>query len=236
MNKVEFYAQVEALLGYQFQNKTLILQAFTHKSFDSNGRKSEGNYERLEFFGDAVLKLAVSELLLNRYKELDEGELTKIRAYLISDNTLFKLAQSLGYDRFVRLSGTETRNGGATRKNTLADVFEAVLGALYLDGGERVAFEFVQPIVASFYDNTNHDELLHDYKSGIQEWLQKRQLPLPEYTIVGSSGPEHEKIFIVEVTLLLGKGNEKHFRGSGNNKKSAEQDAAKLAYLALQKD
>lgn len=236
MNKVDFHDQVEALLGYSFTNKSLILQAFTHKSYDAVGRKREGDYERLEFFGDAVLKLAVSELLFNRFDDLDEGALTKIRAYLISDSTLAKLAKSLGFDRFVRLSSSEARNGGANRQNTLADVFEAVLGALYLDGGSAVAFNFVQPIVTSFYDNSSHDELLHDYKSGIQEWLQKRQLPLPDYEVVDSSGPEHDKVFVVDVVLKLLDGSVHRFKGQGSNKKAAEQAAAKLAYHSLPTD
>lgn len=219
-------SELEQSIGLTIKNKKLFQQAFTHTSF-AHERKNNGKYpdnERLEFLGDAVLELAVSKYLFHRYPQMSEGELTRTRARVVCEASLASFAKELDFGRYVRLGKGEEMTGGRTRPSLLADVFEAFIGALFLDQGLDEVRRFLDNIV---FPKINEEWLanLLDAKSQLQELVQQERLGSLEYRIVDMQGPAHDRHFVAEVYLedkCLGQ-------GSGRSKKEAEQQAALIA-------
>ncbi len=223
-------------MGYTFKNPDLLELALTHKSFhNENVATITGNNERLEFLGDAVLDLVVSEILMKRFPTLSEGDLSKMRASLVNESVLAESAKELGLDRELRLGKGEVLTGGAQKPRLLASGMEALIGACYLDGGYDSVFYWLEIHLENKINNL--DLNLHfatDYKTRLQEWAQQKEKTTPYYEVLSETGPDHEKIFLVEVRL----GNRVLGTGRGKNKKSAEQEAARLyieSQLCLEK-
>lgn len=219
--------EFEQLLGYVFQDRDLLNQALTHKSYSKEVRNgSPLDNERLEFLGDAVLKIVVSTYLYNKFPEQHEGYLTKMRASVISDATLAEVGNKQNLGKYMLLSNNEIANGGAQRKSNVANAMEGLFGACYLDGGlkqaERIVLGFMEPVIKEV---TTSDQN-YDYKSLLQEQVQGLGWKLPEYRVIQENGPEHDKIFKIQVRV--GKGLKKFKEeGLGHTKKEAEQQSAK---------
>lgn len=213
-------------IGIRFRNQGLLCQALTHRSFlGCNGGDPKRSNERIEFLGDAVLELAVIEFLFQTYPEDREGSLTKKKGLLVSRDVLAQCAERMGLGASVLLSEAERESGGRARSSILSDTFEAVIGAIHLDQGLEVARRFVMENLLLYADSILQDQALSNHKSLLQEYVQARFKTHPRYRVVTESGPDHLKLFTVEVSirgLLLG-------RGQGHNKKEAEQAAARDA-------
>lgn len=222
------YGELEKKIGYEFKDINLLITAMTHTSFANELRvnKTE-SYERLEFLGDAILEYIVSEYLFLKKKEYEEGRLTKLRASLVCEFTLSQVSESLGYGEYVRLSKGEAQTGGRTRKSILCDLFESVLGAMYLDGGMVPAKKFVHEFLL---DDVETKSLFYDAKSTLQEFCQKHGKVL-QYELIEEKGPEHSKIFISDA-IIDGRATA---RGEGSNRKNSEQMAAYKTLLQLRK-
>jgi ribonuclease-3 len=209
--------ELQQRLQHTFSDPSLLTRALTHRSF------SIDHYERLEFLGDSVLSLAVSDLLYSRLGTLPEGDLSRVRANLVKQDTLHQLAKTLELPAVMRLGEGEMRSGGQNRPSILADALEAIIGAVYLDGGYSAA----QALVARLFDkldiNPDMQAVGKDPKTELQEWLQGRKLSLPKYTVIGTSGAAHRQQFEVscEVTELR-----QTQQGSGASRRAAEQAAA----------
>lgn len=215
--------QLQEKLGYTFKDITLLKKALTHSSY-ANERKINkiDDYERLEFLGDAVLELVTSEFLYHENPEMPEGQLTKLRASYVCEPSLAMCAKSLELGSYLFLGRGEENTGGRGRSSILCDVMEAIIGAIFLDAGIEVAKEYIYRIILKDLDDK---VLFYDAKTNLQEKIQKMGKQI-HYEIVKEEGPEHEKIYYVEVYMddqVIGS-------GSGQNKKTAEQDAA---YQAL---
>ena len=214
----------EASLGYSFKDKTLLLTALTHSSF-ANEKHSDAHNERLEFLGDAVLEVNISLRIFTLFPEEREGYLTRMRSRMVSEAKLAELANSLELGKYLRLGRGEDAQEGRTRPALLADAMEAVLGAVFLDGGPTRASELIDRL----YQGQCHDPVsLHkgqDYKTMLQEKTQAEFKALPSYVPLTSSGPEHAKRFSVKLTLPDGQ----TFVGNAGSVKRAEQDAARKA-------
>lgn len=213
-------APLEALLGYVFENKSLLEQALTHRSHSSR------NNERLEFLGDAVLGTSVSALLFSRFSKLDEGDLSRVRANLVKQAALAEIAQKLRLSEHLRLGEGELKSGGFRRPSILADTFEAILGAIYLDGGferaQSVIHALYEPIIKSIDPRT----IGKDAKTLLQEFLQAHHLELPTYSVVATHGAAHSQQF--EVACDIGQ-LEIHVQAAGASRRAAEQTAARSA-------
>lgn len=208
-------------LGYQFQDPALLRQALTHRSH------SAPHNERLEFLGDAVLNCAVAALLYERFPRLAEGELSRLRANLVNQDTLSRIAMSMELGAQLRLGEGELKSGGVRRPSILADALEAVMGAILLDGGFDRAANAISDIYAPLLQELDPDALGKDPKTLLQEHLQGRRLPLPQYNVVSVRGEAHEQQFEVECLVP-----ELDIRtmGDGSSRRSAEQSAARRAY------
>lgn len=218
--------EFEDHVGYRFVESTLLWRALTHRSFlNSNGDDAPHSNERLEFLGDSVLELVVNEYLFGRHPDLQEGELTKMKSLLVSRGVLAEQAKELNLGRFLFMSDAERESGGSFRASILADGFEAVIGAIYLDGGMEEARRFVRENLLVDVNRILGSGSHVNYKSVLQENIQERMKTYPRYRIVTETGPDHRKVFTVEVTV---KG-EQLGKGKGTNKKRAEQEAAKNA-------
>lgn len=205
-------------LGHVFSQPRLLTRALTHRS------GSADHNERLEFLGDAVLSLAVSSLLYERFSGSDEGDLTRIRAHLVREDSLHRLALQLGLPEVVRLSDGETRGGGAQRPSILADAVEAVIGAVFLDGGFGAALEVVRRQLGEVIGGTEVESWTKDAKTELQEWLQARRIAVPAYRITATRGQAHAQTFVVECAVAaLGLAES----GEGRSRRAAEQDAAR---------
>jgi ribonuclease-3 len=224
----------EAVLGHRFQNRELLVRALTHKSLafevTAEGETSSDN-EQLEFLGDSVLGFLVSDALVTRFPSFPEGRLSKLKAQLVSASHLYRVALAIHLGLHLRVGRSEEMSGGREKKALLADALEAVIAALYLDGGVDAARRFVQEqiigeISAEF---ENCDGGVKDYKSSLQEMAQARKLPPPRYTTVREQGPEHAKVFTVEVRL----GRQYSGQAEGLSKKSAGQKAAEVVVRQL---
>ena len=216
--------ELEDKIGYQFKNKNLLLQALTHSSYANEGKKHGRNNERLEFLGDSVLSVIVAKHLFLKYKDIPEGELTKLRASLVCEKALDVFAQQLGLGEYLRLGKGEEMTGGRNRPSILADAFEAVIAALYLDGGYQAAQKFVLSFIPENLDVKSATQLA-DYKTTLQEIIQQNREEKIEYVLADEKGPDHAKVFTAEVLLnsnVIGV-------GEGSSKKQAEQNAAKEA-------
>lgn len=208
-------------LGHAFADPGLLQRAVTHKSFGAD------HYERLEFLGDAVLELGVSTLLYARFAQGGEGDLTRVRAHLVRQDMLHRLALSLELPTVLRLSEGEAKGGGAQRASILADALEAIIGAVYVDAGFDAARALVQRLFEPMLEESGSLEVwAKDAKTALQEWLQARKMPLPTYGIEATRGKAHEQVFVVSCSLPdLGI----HVNGEGTSRRAAEQVAAQEA-------
>ena len=224
MNVVTDLSLFQEKLGYRFHNVTYLTIALTHSSFANEGKKGDVCNERQEFLGDAVLSIIVSDYLFRNHANMPEGDLTKLRAALVCEKALCLYAEERGLGDFLMLGRGEEATGGRQRPSILADAFEAVIAAIYLDGGIEPAREFVLRYVVPTIGN--HTKVaFKDYKTSLQEIIQKNPEERVTYELVEESGPDHNKRFVVEVHLnsnVIG-------RGEGRSKKSAEQAAAQMA-------
>lgn len=218
--------KLEEQLGIEFQNQQLITQAFTHSSYVNEHRKERfADNERLEFLGDAVLELGVSQFIYKENMQMPEGEMTKLRAAIVCEPALYAFAKELHFDQYIRLGKGEEQTGGRTRPALLADVFEAFLGALYLDQGYETALQF---LVTNVFPKISSGAFSHgmDFKSKLQELIQQHKDHSIVYQIAEEKGPSHNKEFVAHVLL---NGEKLYGEGSGRTKKEAEQNAAKNA-------
>ena len=222
-------AELEQAIGHSFQNPALLVRALTHRSHAQESSGANGNVpnERMEFLGDAILGFLVSEALLERLPECAEGRLSKLKAHLVSSAHLHSVAQELHLGRFLLLGKGEEQSGGRAKKTLLVDALEALVAAVYQDGGIEAVRTFVRRYIL---DSVNWVELQSvDYKSELQEFLQGRRDPPPRYIVVRERGPEHHKIFTVQIRL---RGQELA-QADGDSKKAAQQAAAQLALAKL---
>jgi ribonuclease-3 len=208
---------LQGRLQHEFADVSLLTRALTHRSF------SIDHYERLEFLGDSVLSLAVSDLLYARLGSLPEGDLSRVRANLVKQDTLYQLAVDLGLPELMRLGEGEVRSGGQKRPSILADTLEAVIGAVYLDAGFAVAQALVQRLFKAVDVNPQMEAIGKDPKTELQEWLQGRKMKLPVYKVIATIGAAHKQSFDVECEIPELRLTE---RGIGNSRRSGEQAAA----------
>jgi ribonuclease III len=228
-SKDQLFKQFQAKIGIQFSNEKLLKQAFTHSSYvNEHRRKPFEDNERLEFLGDAVLELTVSQFLYKKYLTMSEGELTKLRAAIVCEPSLVAFANDLSFGQLILLGKGEEMTGGRERPALLADVFEAFVGALYLDKGIDTVIEFLEKNV---YPKINAGAFSHvmDFKSQLQELVQRDGLGTLEYQILQEIGPAHNREFVSQVAL---NGKELGV-GTGRSKKEAEQHAAQMALQKL---
>ena len=216
---------LQARLGHRFADAVLLQRALTHRSFGAD------HNERLEFLGDAVLSMAVSSLLYERFSGSDEGDLTRVRAHLVREDSLHRAALSLGLPEVLRLSEGEARGGGAQRPSILADALEALIGATCLDGGVAAAERLVRGLFGELIDSTEADSWRKDAKTELQEWLQARKLPVPAYRIKATRGQAHAQTFDVECAVPALSLAE---LGEGRSRRAAEQEAARHMLARLQ--
>jgi len=220
-------AKLEKLLGYEFEDKKLIIEALTHKSY-----KQPYDNERLEFLGDAVLDLIVGEYLFIKFRNSDEGKLSKIRASLVNETGFDKLARALSLGEFIFLSSAEDNNGGREKSSLLSNAFEAVMGAIYLEAGLKVVEKIAIKLIESNHEEISLDFLFRDFKTTLQELTQARFGITPEYIVLTSRGPDHLKEFEVGV-FIEGK---EYARAIGKSKKIAQQIAAEEAVKLLNEE
>lgn len=229
MLKESDYQELEKKIGYTFQNRALLKQAVTHSSFANEQKiNRQKHYERLEFLGDAVLELVSSDFLFQTHPEMPEGQLTKLRASMVCEPALAYCAKDLTLDSYIQLGRGEEATGGRYRDSIVSDVMEAVIGAIYLDGGMEPARTYIHRFILSDLENK---QLFLDSKTNLQEYMQQNLKKEFHYRLVEESGPEHDKVFLVEVVMeekVLG-------RGKGRTKKAAEQQAAYEALLGFRK-
>lgn len=222
----------EEKLNYQFKNIELLEEALRHSSF-VNEQPESGlrDNERLEFLGDAVLNLTVGHILMDRYPYLKEGDLSRIRASLVNEAQLADIARIIDTGAFIRLGKGESRTDGMEKNSILANTFEAVIAAVYLDGGLDAVFDVIDTHFSMLSGPVVPQTVHHDYKSRLQELVQTRQGEMPLYDIIQESGPDHDKTFSVQLTVLG-----MITTGEGKSKKLAEQDAARKAFELLEKE
>lgn len=224
MNDIENISGFEELIGYKFKNKKLLINALSHSSYANETKNPGGSNERLEFLGDSVLSVVVSDYIYKQLNSVAEGDLTKLRASLVCEKSLHSFAQRIHLGDYILLGKGEENTGGRERPSILADAFEAVIAAVYLDGGIEAARKHILNFIPA--------DLVHgakmafgDFKTVLQEVVQKNPEEKVEYVLIGEEGPDHNKRFVVEVMLnsqVIGK-------GKGRSKKDAEQLAAKEA-------
>lgn len=223
------FAPFETKIGYTFRKKELLEQAFTHRSYLNEHRQSGRQHnERLEFLGDAILELVVTEFLYNKYTEKPEGELTALRAALVNTVSISEAAQTLGMNEFLLLSKGESRDTGRARQIILANAFEAIIGAIHLDAGYPAARDFISKQLFHKADIVVENRLWQDAKSRLQELSQEKLGFTPIYEVVSQTGPDHDKVFVTGVRL----GNDRVAIGEGRSKQESEQAAAEKAIAA----
>ena len=224
MNENETIKEFQEKIGYKFKNEKLIIEALSHSSYANECKKQRKNNERLEFLGDSVLSVIVSDYIFEHFKHLPEGELTKLRASLVCEQALFDFSKKIDLGKYIFLGKGEEITGGRERPSIVSDAFEAVIAAIYLDGGLKVASKYVLSCIPE--DVKPHSVVSFvDYKTALQEIIQKNPEEKVEYVLTDESGPDHDKKFTVNVMLnsnVIGT-------GIGKSKKSAEQNAAKEA-------
>ena len=203
--------------------------AFSHRSFANEQGGAVDNNEKLEFFGDSVLGLVVSEYLLGVLRDRTEGEMAKVKSFVVSEDSLEGIARALRLDNFILIGRGEEYSGGRSKKTLLADALEAIIGAYYLDSGFKAVHDFVKRLLAPEIHKVLEDRHRKDYKTLLQEYAQKRFRTYPRYRVVQRKGPDHNRIFSIEVSV----DNRSFGPGEGKNKKEAEQAAASIAYDAL---
>ena len=230
MNEGYPLEKLELKIGYRFRDTSLLKQAMTHSSY-ANEKKifKMKDYERLEFLGDAVLELVSSEFLFQSHPEMPEGKLTKLRSSCVCEPALAFCAREIALEKFMFLGKGEEATGGRNRDSITSDVCEALIGAIYLDGGFANAKEFIYKFVLSDIENK---QLFYDSKTILQEIVQRENEGMLHYVLIKEEGPDHDKTFIVEAKI----DDKKIGEGSGRTKKAAEQQAAYQAILAMKKE
>jgi len=223
-------AAFQKAAGFKFKKLDLLNLSLIHRSVSNELSPNIGgnkiNNERLEFLGDSILGAVCATLLFKLFNEKSEGELAKIKAVVVSEEILSAIALKLGVDKMLLLGKGEEKTGGRAKKAILADAMEALIGALYLDSGYKCVFDFVSRCISPEIEKVTGEDYHKDYKSLLQEYCQQQFRCYPEYVMVKRSGPEHDRTFWMEVRI----GETVYGKGVGRNKKSAEQEAAKLAY------
>lgn len=223
---MEWLGPLQTILKYRFRDVRLLAQALTHPSYaheDLPGNSADN--ERLEFLGDAVLSLGITHMIMERLPDRSEGELTRVRASMVNKRALAELARRIGLGRFMRLGKGEDRGGGRDKASVLADCFEAVVGAVYLDGGYEKTLKILEANFADSLTRVVQKRHPEDFKTRLQERAQDQNGTIPRYTLVRETGPDHEKRFCVTVSV----GGVAVGRGEGDSKKEAEQRAAEEA-------
>lgn len=222
----------EKQAGVRFRRYDLLNLAFCHRSYANENPDQAGNNEKLEFLGDSVLGLVVSEYLYKELSEKSEGDLAKIKSFVVSEQSLAEIAKSIRVDSFLLIGKGEENSGGREKRALLADAFEAIVGALFIDGGFKAAKKFILkqlvPEIEKVLANKHHK----DYKTMLQELVQKEYRSYPRYQLLKRSGPDHAKIFWMEVVV----NGHSYGPGRGTNKKEAEQAAAKAAWESLSEE
>ena len=223
---------IEQQLQYKFRDKNLLVEALRHSSYvnelaDSNLRDNE----RLEFLGDAVLNLIVGHILMHRYPDIKEGELSRSRANLVNESQLAEMARSFELGAYILLGRGEIQTHGREKNSILADTYEAIVAAVYLDGGFDAAFKIIEANFLQLINALHSAVNNYDFKSRLQEMLQVGQGSMPKYSIIREEGPDHDKTFWIELKAV-----DIETQGSGKSKKAAEQDAARKALEILEKD
>ena len=217
-------------INLSIDDYSLLDVALTHSSYNFENKLEDiEDNERLEFLGDAVLKLLASRYLYNRFPEYSEGDLTKIRAILVSDSTLASVAAKINLDKYIKMGYHEAKLGGRTRLSTLACAFEAVLGAFYLNGEIKKLYDFLVKLFEDEVTEIDQSASKYNYKAMLQEYAQANGMLVPDYIVVKEEGPAHNKNFIIEVWV----NGDKLGYGEGKSKKEAHQNAARMAAVAL---
>ena len=232
MNEYEKMEELQKLIGYRFHDDKLLYEALSHSSFANENKKQRRSNERLEFLGDSVLSIVVSDHIFKHFTHIPEGELTKLRASLVCESALYEFSKKIRLGEFLFLGKGEEMTGGRERPSIVSDAFEAVIAAIYLDGGIEAAAPYVLSFIPK--DITPQGaKSFHDYKTELQEVIQRNPEEKIEYFLKGESGPDHDKHFVVQVLLnsnVIGE-------GGGRSKKAAEQAAAceALRLMGLEK-
>ncbi len=222
--------EFQKIIGYEFRDESLLRQALTHSSYaNENHMKKLSDNERLEFLGDAVLEIVSSEFLYLNYTDLNEGKLSRLRASLVCEPTLAYICKDINLGDYVLLSKGEDMTGGRTRKSILSDAFEAIIGAIFLDGGMEPASEYIHRFVLN---DIEHKQLFHDSKTHLQEVVQANFKDTLRYILVSEKGPDHAKEFTVEAVV----GDRVLGHGTGGTKKAAEQEAAYEGLMLLKNE
>ncbi|MGD2103696.1 MAG: ribonuclease III [Anaerolineae bacterium] len=222
--------ELQEALGHRFEDPTLLRRAITHPSYvNEHPEETSRDNQRLEFLGDAVIDFIAAAWVYDRYAGFAEGRMTRLRAALVRTETLASFARQVGVGEALRLGRGEEEAGGRERKANLCDAFEAVVGAVYLDGGMPAAAKFVEPLLGPVAKATLEKAEDQDAKSRLQEWSQAERKVTPTYRVVAERGPDHAKVFEAQVLL----GDQVVGQGSGRSKQAAEQDAAEAAWESL---
>lgn len=216
--------ELQKKLAYNFKDESLLQLALTHRS------KGSANNERLEFLGDAILGFVVADMLYHHFDKSQEGRLSRLRATLVRKETLAELARDFSLGDYLLLGSGELKSGGFRRDSILADAMEAILGAIYLDGGLEVARQLLEHNLRPRLDSLSAEKELKDPKTRLQEYLQRHQLPLPEYEVIATHGDEHDQQFEVQCLVSC---LQEPVAGSGSSRRRAEQDAAQRALDSL---
>ncbi len=226
------FDELSKRMGYTFKRHDLLTQALRHASYanEQDDANLEDN-ERLEFLGDAVLDLAISHLLMERFQDAEEGALSKYRALVVDELGLYHVALTLQLGRYLLLGKGEEQSSGREKPSILADAVEALLGAVYLDAGFNKTMEVITRLFAPLLDRVETEEMVHDFKSLLQEYTQENYKTLPRYRLVKESGPAHNKTFTVVLTI----NGETLGQAEGKSKKEAEQKVAREGFLCLKK-
>jgi ribonuclease III len=230
-NRMEILRDLEERIAYSFDNINLLSTALTHRSYvNENPQQSVSDNERFEFLGDSVLSLCVSDLLVKKYVDSPEGDLTKIRASLVNEKNLAQIARDLKIGECLLIGRGEENAGSRDKESFLADSFEAVIAAIYLDSDFNQVRTVITALVEPLLVDDNVSNEYFDYKTALQELCQKKYKTVPIYMVTGSSGPDHDKNFTVKVIIV----NKLTEFGSGKSKKDAEKQAAQKAWEVLQ--
>ena len=232
LDEIKKLMALEDKLGYAFKDLKIFKQALSHKSYINEKRLARLDHnERLEYLGDAVLELCISDLLIHQFIESREGEMSKIRASLVNETALAEKSRTIKLGQFLYLGKGEDQGQGREKNSLISDAFEALLGAIYLDGGFKVAFRIVKQMFLEDINRATKEDINRDYKTKLQEEAQTRYKAAPDYRLVSQEGPDHDKVFQVDVFM----NGQKFSAGVGKSKKQAEQNAAKNALGLLQK-
>ena len=230
--KTNDHFEIEKKIVYEFRSKELLDEALRHSSFVNEQPDADlRDNERFEFLGDAVLNLIVGHILMERYPNANEGDLSRTRANLVNESQLAIIARAIDLGAFIRLGKGEIQTDGRDKNSILAGAFEALIAAVYLDGGFKAAFKIIENNFVPLLDSVNSAIDSYDYKSQLQEWVQEEQGSMPHYKVVREEGPDHDKTFWISVKVFDVESD-----GQGKNKKMAEQDAARKALEILKKE